>query len=175
MGATAPDAAAEGSSEGALAAARHDTFTVSLHLPAPASAVYEAFSDTPLRLRWFKLPGRQTAYRHDFTVNGGERASSLFPVPGAPPERLEYASRYLDLTPCSRIVYAYTARVDDVVRWASLVTVALDPEADGTRLRWTEQAAFLAASAEPEHDLPHLRGATRLRLNGLVAALAADA
>ncbi|MFF9817433.1 SRPBCC domain-containing protein [Streptomyces sp. NPDC014006] len=174
MGATAPDAATEGSGA-PLAGVRHDTFTVSLRLAAPPGAVFEAFSDAPLRRRWFKLPGREVAYRHDFAVDGGEAASSVFPVPGAPPEQLGYRSRYLDITPCSRIVYAYTARVDDVVRWSSLVTVELDPEADGTRLRWTEQAAFLAASAEPQHDLPHLRGATRLRLNGLAAALAAEA
>ncbi|MFJ9854209.1 hypothetical protein [Streptomyces sp. NPDC101150] len=43
----------------------------------------------------------------------------------------------------------------------------------GTQLRWTEQAAFLTPSAQPEHDFPHLRGATRLRLNGLAAAMAA--
>ncbi|POX44827.1 hypothetical protein C3489_35600 [Streptomyces sp. Ru71] len=173
MGATASGPDTDEPADGALDRARHDTFTVSLHLAAPQSAVFEAFSDAPVRRRWFKLPGRPTEYRHDFAVHGGETASSVFPVPGAPPERLGYESRYLAITPCSRIVYAYTARVDDVVRWASLVTVQLDPEAGGTRLEWTEQAAFLAASAEPDHDLPHLRGATRLRLNGLVAALAA--
>ncbi|MFH8629102.1 SRPBCC domain-containing protein [Streptomyces lydicus] len=166
-----PDAAVEGTSNGTVPAARHETFTVEYHLAAPPSAVFEAFADTPVRRRWFKLPGRHVSYHHDFTVNGGETASSVFTVPGAAPERLAYASRYLDIRPASRIVYAYTARVDDVPRWASLVTVELQPHLDGTQLRWTEQAAFLTPSAEPEHDFPHLRGATRLRLNGLAAAL----
>ncbi|KUJ65807.1 hypothetical protein ACZ90_43620 [Streptomyces albus subsp. albus] len=152
---------------------RHDTFTVGLHLAAPVSAVFEAFADTPVRCRWFKLPGRQVSYHHDFTVNGGETASSVFNVPGARPERLAYASRYLDITAGSRIVYTYTSHVDDTPRWTSLVTVQLHPDADGTHLRWTEQAAFLTPSAEPDHDLPHLRGATRLRLNGLTAAVTA--
>ncbi|MEU5011656.1 SRPBCC domain-containing protein [Streptomyces sp. NPDC021749] len=172
-GTTAPDTATDAPVSGAVPKVRHETFTVDIHLPAPASAVFEAFADTPVRRRWFKMPGRQEAYHHEFTVNGGETASSVFTVPGAPPERLAYASRYLDITSGARIVYAYTSCVDDVPRWSSLVTVELRTEADGTHLKWTEQAAFLTPSAEPEHDFPHLRGATRLRLNGLASALTA--
>ncbi|WP_078970887.1 SRPBCC domain-containing protein [Streptomyces chattanoogensis] len=173
VGTTAADAVTDAPDSSAVPGVRHDSFTVGFHLAAPPSAVFEAFADTPVRRRWFKLPGRQVSYHHDFTVHGGETASSVFTVPGAPPERLAYASRYLDIRTGSRIVYAYTSRVDDVPRWSSLVTVELHPEAGGTHLSWTEQAAFLAPSAEPDHDFPHLRGATRLRLNGLAAALTA--
>ncbi|WP_426362450.1 SRPBCC domain-containing protein [Streptomyces sp. E-08] len=155
--------------------ARYDTFTVESLQAVPPGAVFGAFADDTVRRRWFRMPGRHATYRHDFTVGGGEVASSVFPVPDAEPERLAYASTYLDITPDARIVFAYTSRVNDVPRWSSLVTVELHPEGDGTRLRWTEQAAFLTPSAEPAHDLPHLRGATRLRLNGLPAALAATA
>lgn len=172
--ATAPDPSADGHVGDPVPEVRHDTFTVGLHLAAPASAVFEAFADTSIRRRWHKLPGRHASYEHDFAVGGGETASSVFPVLGAAPERLAYESRYLDITPGSRIVYTYTARVDDVPRWTSLVTVELRPEAAGTQLRWVEQVAFLTASAEPDHDLPHLRGSTRLRLNGLAAALKPD-
>jgi uncharacterized protein YndB with AHSA1/START domain len=173
-GAAVPDAAADGHDGSQGSGVRHDTFTVELHLDAHPDTVFEAFAVTSVRRRWFKLPGRDATYHHDFTVGGGETASSVFSVLGAPPERLAYASRYLDITPPSRIVYAYTSRVDDIPRWTSLVTVELHPEPDGTRLRWTEQTAFLTPSAVPEHDLPHLRGATRLRLNGLTAALTTE-
>lgn len=165
--ASAPDSAAGG----APATVRHDAFTVERHLVTAPGSVFEAFTDSPVRRRWFALPGRQVSYDHTFAVNGGENASSVFTLAGSAPEHLEYASRYLDIVPDSRIVYTYTSRVDDVTRWASLVTVELHPEDGGTRLRWTEQAVFLASSARPEDDLPHLRGATRLRLNGLPAAL----
>ncbi|MBH5334717.1 SRPBCC domain-containing protein [Streptomyces pactum] len=171
LGAAAPDEATDGQHDGAAPGVRHDTFTVESHLAAAPGTVFGAFADTPARRRWFRLPGRPVSYEHDFTVTGGETASSVFTVAGAAPERLAYASRYLDIVPGARIVYTYTSRVDDIVRWASLVTVELRPRAGGTELRWTEQAAFLTPSAEPEHDLPHLRGATRLRLNGLPAAL----
>ncbi|CAM5280983.1 SRPBCC domain-containing protein [Streptomyces tanashiensis] len=170
-----PNPAADGHAGGTVPEVRHETFTVESRPAAPPSAVFEAFADDAVRRRWFRMPGRHATYRHDFTVGGGEVASSVFPVPDAEPERLAYASRYLEITPGRRIVFVYTSRVDDVPRWTSLVTVELYPEAGGTRLRWTEQAAFLTPSAEPDHDLPHLRGATRLRLNGLPAALAAAA
>ncbi|MFE7517408.1 SRPBCC domain-containing protein [Streptomyces sp. NPDC057540] len=162
-----------GSPASAPPEARHETFTVESRQAASPGAVFGAFADDAVRRRWFRMPGRRAAYRHDFTVGGGEVASSEFPVPDAEPERLAYASTYLAITPDARIVFAYTSTVDDVPRWSSLVTVELHPEGDGTRLRWTEQAVFLTPSAEPAHDLPHLRGATRLRLNGLPAALAA--
>jgi hypothetical protein len=70
-----------------------------------------------------------------------------------------------------RILYTHEAVVDDVPRWVSLVTVQLGAEGTGTRLVWTEQVAFLAATGDGSHDLPHLRGATSLRLNGLALAL----
>ncbi|MFI1654892.1 SRPBCC domain-containing protein [Streptomyces sp. NPDC020472] len=156
-----------------VATVRHDTFTVERHLTAAPGTVFGAFTSSPVRRRWFALPGRQVSYDHTFAVNGGETASSVFTVAGSVPEHLTYVSRYLDIVPASRIVYTYTSRVDDVTRWTSLVTVELRPTDSGTHLRWTEQAAFLAPSARPEDDLPHLRGATRLRLNGLPAALQA--
>ncbi|MGW7260319.1 SRPBCC domain-containing protein [Streptomyces sp. NPDC054834] len=169
--AVAPDSPTDKHVDSAPWTVRHDTFTIEFHLAAPPDTVFEAFADTPSRRRWFRLPGRQVSYHHDFTVNGGETATSIFTVPGAAPEQLAYASRYLDIVSGSRIVYAYTSQVDGIPRWGSLVTVELQPETDGTHLRWTEHAAFLTPSAEPDHDLPHLRGATRLRLNGLAAAL----
>lgn len=52
-----------------------------------------------------------------------------------------------------------------------LVTVELQGADDGTAIGSTEQVAFLAGSGRPEDDLPHLRGAIRLRLNGSAAAL----
>ncbi|MFE6225510.1 SRPBCC domain-containing protein [Streptomyces sp. NPDC057854] len=154
------------------AAVRHDTFTVETRLTTAPGTVFSAFADTPVRRRWFRLPGREVSYDHAFAVTGGETVTSVFSVPGAAPERLAYTSRYVDIVPDARIVYTYTAAVDDVPRWTSLVTVELHPEPDGTLLRWTEQAAFLTPSDRPADDLPHLRGATRLRLNGLAVAMA---
>jgi uncharacterized protein YndB with AHSA1/START domain len=151
---------------------RHDTFVETRHLDADPSAVYRAFADPALLRRWFKLPGSDATYQHDFRVGGGENALSTFRHLDGTEEHLEYRSRYLHLDPNRRIVYGYESLVQNILRWTSLVTVELDPDQNGTRLTWTEQAAFVAATGDGSADLPHLRGAIRLRLNGLPTALA---
>ncbi|MEO3827742.1 SRPBCC domain-containing protein [Actinomadura sp. B10D3] len=150
---------------------RHDTFTVSLQLPAPPGDVFRAFADSGVRRRWVKLPGSETAYAHEFRVGGGETARSAFPNRKAPQEHLKYESNYIDIIPDGRIVYVYKAYVDDILRWTSLVTIELRVQDEGTELSWTEQAAFVRPTSDGDDDLRHLRGGTRLRLNGLVAAL----
>ena len=52
------------------------------------------------------------------------------------------------------------------------MTVELAPDADGTKLLWTEQVAFLERGPD---DLPHLRGAIQLWFNAMKLALEADA
>ena len=150
---------------------RHDTFTISRRLDAGPAEVFDAFADTAIRRRWFRLPGSGATYEHDFRVGGGETARSSFTAPGTAPERLEYRSRYLDIAGTQRIVFGYEALVDDELRWTSLVTVELEPDAAGTHLRWTEQVTFVRYAGDGSADLAHLRGGSTLRLNGLDAAL----
>lgn len=151
---------------------RHDTFTISRRLEAAPAAVFAAFADSDVRRRWFRLPGSGAVYRHEFRVGGGETAHSTFSVLGSAPERLEYRSRYVDIVPERRIVFVYESTVDDLLRWTSLATVLLADDSGSTLLTWTEQVAFLVRTGDGSADLPHLRGATSLRLNGLAAALA---
>lgn len=157
--------------ESAPGGVQHDTFTVTRCLSGSPSDVFRAFADRGIRRRWFRLPGSGASYEHDFRVGGGETAHSTVATLDTPPERLEYSSRYLDIIPEVRIVYVYEAHVGGVLRWTSLVTVELDGDADGTELSWTEQVAFVAPTGDGSNDLAHVRGGTRLRLNGLVAAL----
>ncbi|MGC4803838.1 SRPBCC domain-containing protein [Micromonospora sp. DT233] len=150
---------------------RHDTFTISRHLDVLPGEVFTAFADTAIRRRWFRLPGSEVSYEHDFRVGGGETARSTYTGLDTAPERLEYRSRYIDITGAHLIVYGYEAVVDGDLRWTSLVTVRLDAETDGTRLEWTEQVTFRRYEGDGSVDLAHLRGASVLRLNGLEAAL----
>jgi uncharacterized protein YndB with AHSA1/START domain len=151
---------------------RHETFTLSRHLSATPGAVFAAFADDAVRRRWFRLPGSGAVYEHVFAVGGGETARSTFAGADAGPERLEYRLHYLDIAPDRRIVYSYETRIDDTVRWAALTTVELTGDTEATLLEWTEQVAFLTRTGDGGADLPHLRGGTALRLNGLEAALA---
>jgi uncharacterized protein YndB with AHSA1/START domain len=150
---------------------RHDTFTLSRHVDATRGAVFELFENTDRWLRWFRMPGSNASYEHDFRVGRGDHAQSTFRHADGRTERLENRSTYLCIDAGTRIVYAYESTVDDRPRWASLVTVELDDDGNGTDLSWTEQVAFLEATGDGSSDLPHLRGGVRLRLNGLDQAL----
>lgn len=153
---------------------RHDAFTLERRFDAAPGAVFAAFADGSTRRRWFRLPGARADDRHEFQVQGGADATSAFTVPDAAPERLAYHSHYLDIVPDRRIVFSYTSTVDDLPRWASLVTVLFADDETGCLLTWTEQVAFLARTGDGRDDFPHLRGGTALRLNGLAAVLHPD-
>ena len=154
---------------------RHETFSITRDLEANRAEVFAAFADDRVRRLWFRIPGKGAIYDHDFRIGGGEDASSTFVMPEEPVQKLRNRSRYLDIAPDRRIVFVYEAIVDDVTRWASLVTVTLaDAERGRSTLTWTEQVAFLTRTGDGSADLPHLRGGTVLRLNGLPAALNKD-
>jgi len=153
---------------------RHDAFTIERHVDAAPAAVFAAFADDTTRRRWFRLPGARVDDGHEFRVGGGADATSTFVLPGIAPERLAYHSHYLDIVPDRRIVFSYTSTVDDLPRWASLVTVLFADDETGCLLTWTEQVAFLTRTGDGRDDFPHLRGGTTLRLNGLAAVLHPD-
>jgi uncharacterized protein YndB with AHSA1/START domain len=153
---------------------RHETFTVTRNIDFDRAATFAAFADDRVRRRWFRIPGAGATYDHDFQVGGGEDARSTFAMPDGLTQRVRNRSRYLDIVPDHRIVFVYEAIIDDVTRWASLVTVTFtDDEGGGSILTWTEQAAFLTRTGDGSADLPHLRTGTTLRLNGLSAAIEA--
>lgn len=168
-GAAAHGAVGGGATEPAL----HGSFTVELDLAAPRPRVFQAFADASVRRSWFRLPGRSATAEHelDFRVGGGEAARNVF-VSGDIEERLAYRSRFLDIVPDTRIVYAYGTEVAGLRRWASLVTVELSDAPGGSRLTWTEQYTYLVWTGDGAQDIAHLRGGTRLVLNGLTVAVA---
>jgi uncharacterized protein YndB with AHSA1/START domain len=150
---------------------RHDTFSIERRFDAPPAAVFAAFADEKTRRGWIQLPGSGATYTHDFRIGGGEDARATFKIPNAAPERLANHSHYLDIVADRRIVFSYVAVVDDLPRWSALVTVLLADQHGGCLLTWTEQVAFLARTGDGSVDLPHLKGGTALRLNGLALAL----
>jgi uncharacterized protein YndB with AHSA1/START domain len=151
---------------------RHDAFTLSRAFEAEPETVFALFADEPTWRRWFKMPGSGASYAHDFRVGGGDEARADFRMPDGRVERLENRATYLAIAEPHRVVFAYTATVDDIPRWASLVAVTLAADGDGTSLTWTEQVALLHASdGTGDQDLAHLRGGLQLRFNAMAAAL----
>ena len=152
----------------------HGSFAVERDLPAPPGRVYAAYGDFDVRRRWFRMPGG-VSHELDFRVGGHEVARGVFAPTGDAEERLEYRSTFWDVEEGSRIVFGYSFTLDGVRRWASLVTVELSglPGGPATRLRHTEQYAYLAYAGDGAQDVAHLKGSMNLQLNGLAAALSA--
>ncbi|MQM27177.1 SRPBCC domain-containing protein [Glycomyces albidus] len=148
----------------------HGTATLTRDLAAPPDRVWAAFADLGLRDRWFRIPGKESRHELDFRVGGGETATGVF-APSGEPELVEWRSRIFDLEEHRRIVFAYELSVDGLRRNVSLVTVALAPEAGGTRLDYTEQYVLTALAGEPGQDEAHLRGSLQFLLNRLEGAL----
>ena len=150
------------------------SFTIPLDLAAPPDEVWRLFAELPLRKKWVRMPGPSSTATHefDFRVGGGERLTNSF-VSGEVSEQLENRATFHDIVPTERIIWSYEAVVAGILRWVALVTVELAPnDAGGTHLEWTEQYSFAHLSTPGGvDDVKHLIGGTRLRLNGLVAAL----
>src|SRR4051812_3326407 len=151
------------------------SFTIPLELAAPPARVWSLFAELPLRKKWVRMPGPSSTATHefDFRPGGIERLTNTF-TSGDQVEALENRSVFYDVIPNERIVSSYEALVGGILRWVALVTVELSAnDEDGTRLEWTEQYSFVRLSTPGGvDDVKHLIGGTRLRLNGLVAALA---
>jgi len=145
--------------------AHHATFTIERGYPAAPAAVFAAFAEPARKAIWFAGPDdwRHGPHELDFRIGGREQVS------GGPADGPTHTFQgvYLDIVPDQRIVFAYDMHLGEARMSVSLVTVELEPEAAGTRLRYTEQATFLDG-----HDIPAQREAgTRDLLDALGAIL----
>lgn len=122
------------------ATAVHDTFTIERRYACTPPQVFAAFADPELKRQWFANPGDwpNAVWELDFRVGGGELSSG-----GSPGCRHnEFRSRYHDIVPDERIVFAYDLLHDQRLISVSLTTIELAPEDGGTRLVFTEQGVF---------------------------------
>jgi uncharacterized protein YndB with AHSA1/START domain len=120
----------------------HGTFTIVRDLPHAAERVYAAWSDPEAKAAWFSGPSGQwkpLEREMDFRVGGRERAKGRW-TSGV---TTDFQAHYLDIVPQRRIVYAYNMHVDDRKISVSLATIELESTAKGTRMKVTEQGAFL--------------------------------
>ncbi|TAJ86693.1 SRPBCC domain-containing protein [Reyranella sp.] len=102
--------------------------------------VFAAWAEPAARAKW-DVPGRWIIAEQTFDFREGGREVKCFGPAGDP--RFVAETRYVDIVPEQRIVYAYgmTSRGEGIS--VSLTTVEFSPSAGGTRLVLTEQVTFL--------------------------------
>src|SRR5271154_3707123 len=129
----------------------HTTFVIERTYPAMPSRVFAALSDPVKKRRWFREgEGSAEEFEMDFRVGGRER--STFRISGGAYNGVVCTNdtTYQDIVPDGRIVLAYTMTVGERRISASLATFELVPATGGTRLIFTEQAAFFEGADGPE-------------------------
>ena len=52
---------------------RHDAFTLTRRFDASPGEVFALFAEEERWRRWFRMPGSNATYGHDFRVGGGDR------------------------------------------------------------------------------------------------------
>lgn len=122
---------------------KHATFVVERTYAAPPAKVYQAWSDSEAKAKWFSKPDS-----FEFRVGGREYSR------GGPPNGpvFTFDACYQEIVQDTRIVYSYTLDSDDTRISASLTTIELIPVEGGTKLVFTEQGAFFDG-----HDTPEIR------------------
>jgi uncharacterized protein YndB with AHSA1/START domain len=105
--------------------------------------VFDAFATEQGKAGWFS--GEQhgawelVEKAFDFREGGEERLVGRW----RDGKVSDFHARYLDILPGERIVYVYEMRLNGTKISASLATLEFTSAADGTRLKVTEQGAFL--------------------------------
>jgi uncharacterized protein YndB with AHSA1/START domain len=143
----------------------HSTFVIERVFPSTPARVFAAWSVPEAKRRWMICGEGWVVEEHvfEFRVGGRERLSV---GPAAGPMHVMEA-RYHDITAGERIIYAYDMYVGPDKLSVSLVTLELDRCAEGTRMRFTEQGAFLRGEA----DAVEREEGTRLGFDSLSAEL----
>ncbi len=117
----------------------HATFTIERTLRTTPGRAFRYWSDRDLKDRWTAChpDWRVIDERFDFRVGGIE--ARRWQTPDGSVQTL--TAHYFDIVAPDRIAYAFEMSFADTRVSASLATVELRPDADHTRMRYTEQIA----------------------------------
>jgi uncharacterized protein YndB with AHSA1/START domain len=123
--------------------AKFAIFTIDRTLKAPPKRVFAAWSTLEAKRKWFAGPASESVEEireFDFREGGSERLRGRWNSG----KISDFRSTYWEIIPDRRIVYVYEMIMDDRIRMSvSLATIEFAPSGTGTRMRVTEQGAFL--------------------------------
>jgi uncharacterized protein YndB with AHSA1/START domain len=119
----------------------HAIFSLERVYDASPALVFRALSDQAAKARWFEGGNGWTMLEREMDVRPGgrERVKGRW----ASGVVTTFDAVYFDVVPNRRLVYGYEMRLDARKISVSLATIELAPAGAGTRLRLTEQGAFL--------------------------------
>ncbi|WAS91088.1 SRPBCC family protein [Nannocystis punicea] len=126
----------------------HSTITIERTYPVAPERVFRAWADPKQKRRWFAEGEGWEVVQFDLDFREGGRETARFRHATNNAE-FRNEGHYEDIVPNRRIVVAYTMSAGDRRISASLGTVELRPQGDGTRLVYTEQAAFFDGADGP--------------------------
>lgn len=128
----------------------HATFTLERVYKASRARVFAAFSDFETKRKWFGTGDPEGGGATlDFRVGGHEHSHGVADAHGRV-HSYRFDAVYFDIVENERIVYAYDMDADGKHISASLATIEFSDAGGGTRLRLTEQGAFLDGYDDPK-------------------------
>lgn len=146
----------------------HADFTIERTYGCTPAQTFSAFALPELRGAWFGPTDDWTdaSWELDFRVGGGEQTRGISPAG----HRKAYVSRFHEIVPDERIVFAY-----DLLHEGELVSVSLvgidfsAGDGGGTALRYTEHGVYLVGGTEAATEREH---GTNILMDRLAAVLA---
>lgn len=134
-----------------LRSVAHTSFVIERDFSGPPGAVFRALSDPDAKRQWSDC--HSANYDGELEIDfrpGGSETNRMIDEHGT---AFVVNTRYFDIVADARIVYAYDILVDETRLSASLVTVELSPAPRGSRMKLTEQVAFLDGHQRSEERI----------------------
>lgn len=143
----------------------HATFVIEREYAHPPAKVFAAYADPKKKAQWFGGPPEwNSTHTLDFRVGGKEVSSG-----GAPGGVVHTMNgEYWDIVENERIVMSYELLLGETRISVSLGTTEIAPTANGARLTYTEQGAYLDGyddAGQREHGTRELLGQLEAFLN----------
>lgn len=119
----------------------HATFVIEREFDFPLAAVYAAWAEKNAKSRWFATGADWKTLSHEFDYRVGGR--EVLKGKWGSGTRSDFAATYHDIIENSRIIYSYDMEIDGTRISVSLGTIEFEAIGKRTKIKLTEQGAFL--------------------------------